>query len=965
MGDRARPKYEGVLELRIHGVNNTSPASMLDLPKESVGRVVGDDLASFSREKDGAQAALQQGDRGWRAESLTREAYSWGGLARNSPEVPGTGTLATVGQGLARVGWALLLPFGIANIAYWTRRLDTGEDAKAGRSTGKGAGNVRLFGLGLTALAVVTACEAAMDLVATQCFQGEKSVCERLPSAFDVLANRELPARLVIAAAAPVLLLLVFYLLSSVTRSHYERSTSEAYERATTAGRTEGDIAKRRSKVVFAAPGFWSGDTMVGRLARLHLSVGLAIVTLSLAWPGVFGGGTACRAPESIGTDKCWDQVSGADANVRWWLVGCAGLALLVIIIAAATAFQRATDAPDVPDSGRSKKGRSDGVKGDKGRDFTPLLFGVAIAVVSLTALLMGRWQPAVSEGGALLGISVAPTITLALLATLALGGLTWRLGRLGLAWLPLLVVLFVPWEMSRWWLLALGAALLVLVGCIVIMSSFGRPGALARYERSHVAWGGAGPGVLMGLSMIVSMTLASLVTLVAGDWLNGKHGASDLIRGDVPAGADAGGDPHLLVAPPYVLFAAGTIVTLALLLLLAIAVLVRTALAGAPPATPPVAHGQSRRRHPRPEAAGLLAWLTRHAEPTLAKIRELIGRVTGAPTPTPQASPPAPPPPPRQDSPSLKRGRAKARRFAGRAHRAEKAVGVLVVLGLLSVTVVLVLATRGWPDHLLAGDGWEGEVRRFIDLSTLVLAGVGATVFAALVGGKAAGSTRPLGLLWDLVCLLPRAAHPFAPPCYAERAVPEIVGRCDWWLTNDHPQGEGSVRRGDRIVLSAHSLGSVLAVAALFALPSQSQTPGPMSLLTYGSQLRAYFGRIFPELLGPDVQGTPPARSAQLWAADPWQRELSGPTTNARRAADSVVIRLAGPAGTPPRWRSLWRRTDFLGFPVHSYRPNEIDRPAEETDETTYLTAVVAHSDYPRAPAYGKAFDELTPPAD
>ncbi|HEX6937050.1 MAG TPA: hypothetical protein VF227_11075, partial [Actinomycetes bacterium] len=301
------------------------------------------------------------------------------------------------------------------------------------------------------------------------------------------------------------------------------------------------------------------------------------------------------------------------------------------------------------------------------------------------------------------------------------------------------------------------------------------------------------------------------------------------------------------------------------------------------------------------------------------------------------------------------------------RAHRAEKAAGLLGLLGGASVTVVLMLAARGWPDKPLAEDGWDGFARKVIDLGTLGLAAVGTAVLAALVGGKTTGRTRPLGLLWDLVCFLPRAAHPFGPPCYAERAVPEIVGRCAWWLDTDHPQGEGRTRRGDRIVLSAHSLGSVLAVAALFALPSQvrDQPQHPLRLLTYGSQLRAYFGRIFPELLGPQVLGTAPVRSAQLWRPDPWAAELSEPTRPVDESLDSVVTRLGGTPAQAPRWRSLWRRTDFLGFPVCAFSSdgNDIDRPAEETDESAYLTEIVTHGMYQRAPAYERAFDELVPP--
>ena len=76
-------------------------------------------------------------------------------------------------------------------------------------------------------------------------------------------------------------------------------------------------------------------------------------------------------------------------------------------------------------------------------------------------------------------------------------------------------------------------------------------------------------------------------------------------------------------------------------------------------------------------------------------------------------------------------------------------------------------------------------------------------------------------------------------------------------------------------------------------------------------------------------------------------------------------------PAG--PRWRSLWRRTDYLGFPVDAYLTGKaaterrIDHRSSEVDPTTYLFTVATHGGDFRTPQYRQQLIELvglsTPP--
>ena len=222
----------------------------------------------------------------------------------------------------------------------------------------------------------------------------------------------------------------------------------------------------------------------------------------------------------------------------------------------------------------------------------------------------------------------------------------------------------------------------------------------------------------------------------------------------------------------------------------------------------------------------------------------------------------------------------------------------------------------------------------------------IGVAVIGAFVGGGMMANRRPFGLLWDLMCFLPRTAHPFAPPCYAERAVPELTDCTRKWLRADTDR---------EVVLSAHSLGGVLAVATIFALPGEDVER--VKLLTYGVQLRTYFGRIFPELLGPLVLGTPGADAASPLARDPWvRREGNNPSPPADSAADYSLKKLLD-----GRWYNLWRRTDYLGFPVYGWQDNPIDRRAVETNGSG---KVQTHSDYPLCASYKEQFETLVPPS-
>ncbi|MFG2788348.1 hypothetical protein [Streptomyces sp. NPDC048419] len=178
----------------------------------------------------------------------------------------------------------------------------------------------------------------------------------------------------------------------------------------------------------------------------------------------------------------------------------------------------------------------------------------------------------------------------------------------------------------------------------------------------------------------------------------------------------------------------------------------------------------------------------------------------------------------------------------------------------------------------------------------------------------KDASARRTIGILWDVGTFWPRAAHPFAPPCYAERAVPDLTWRMATWTR----------ATGGRLVISGHSQGSVLAAAAAWQLkPSDRKR---VALLTYGSPIERLYGRWFPAHFGPAA------------------------LTSLHHDVDC--------------WRNLHRLTDPIGGPVRlpgDCGP-EVDRPPLKDPLAYGRTAadplpapILGHSDYQADPAFAE----------
>ncbi|WP_215452082.1 hypothetical protein [Streptomyces sp. ATCC 21386] len=259
----------------------------------------------------------------------------------------------------------------------------------------------------------------------------------------------------------------------------------------------------------------------------------------------------------------------------------------------------------------------------------------------------------------------------------------------------------------------------------------------------------------------------------------------------------------------------------------------------------------------------------------------------------------------------------ARTRAVAALTDRAPRVVAV-------TSTVTLLLGAAALTGALVTGETPAGAAHGSYDVVAGAaetaqalgswLIGVGFLLFVTW-GRRAykdASARRTIGILWDVGTFWPRAAHPFAPPCYAERAVPDLTWRMATWTRST----------GGRLVISGHSQGSVLAAAAAWQLtPSVRRR---VALLTYGSPLERLYGRWFPAHFGPESLAA------------------------LHREVDC--------------WRNLYRRTDPIGGPVRLTSRHGPQVDAEPfTDPLAYgrtgahpLPApILGHSDYQADPAF------------
>jgi hypothetical protein len=354
----------GLTELRVHGVSGTPPEQMLFQPRELIKRVAGTGAAGFWRRwYPGGRTDDQP-------EVRHLEAYGWGPLTSG----PATRAL-----------WLLLVPFTLVNVAHWML-----PPQLTSRAFGAvAAALLRLLGLSLTLMMLITSLFMASDIAAWQC--AALPACESRMGPFRMVAEWDLAHRLAVAATLPALLILLLWWLGRADlrdRRLGPRRTSPT---------PPPSPGVRRPEVPLSDPDFWVADRSTPRLRAAHV----------VAWAAALGGLVLIPCLRY--------ETSTAVRGVAAVLVAAQGALLVVAVVL--TAWNRAT--------GRGGPGSEHLDRPVAAARLAALLLMGASIVLLLTSDLRSPPVPSFAPGlresvYLLLGVQVA--LLLALLLVVAAG---------------------------------------------------------------------------------------------------------------------------------------------------------------------------------------------------------------------------------------------------------------------------------------------------------------------------------------------------------------------------------------------------------------------------------------------------------------------------------------------------------------------------------------------------------------
>lgn len=977
-------------EIRIHGVSGTPPQDMLGVSAPAgLERVTSyvDPRTGFYR----AKPSSTQPDA-----EVEVEAYSWGSLTSG-----GVGLVEPV----KRAAWLALLPFALANVAYWAR-VDIDKERRTGRAAGRvrTAVAIRWAGLLLTMALVSATCLVGIDLVAWQCFRGGGHVCaspDRLIG-LDVLGFLGEPAwnslgrRVAVAAIIPIAVLLGLLLLSSQAKARYEAVPDEP---ASGQADLDSQADLDGSMPILRRALMWQGARRLSLQQVLHLAVGLAVVALYGAVPLLEALTPATRTqPASV-----WLQVAS----------GLAGGALIVAFAGSGFSVRDGVD-----------------FNGPNPRLFWARRCGWGALVLALLAVVAfavpAGWlldadgvdeSRGMSSGGLLIGLVFLALILI--VSWLVFAGRDWRLSLLAAASvLGLTGVSLGARTVAGWVPAATGAV------AVVVLVLLGQR-LHARTRSAEDAWGGAAAAMTLGAATWVAMIFTVVLVVGVANVLNGDESVTDLAstfdpersagQASIDLGRDASevealtaqgpvavrdavlfrdaasgewtvlrgvvetpgltasfGDPAIERGLSEVTLAGGRLTLKEPRITLIDSCRaddVQSATRMSPaPGCPVAGAGGAEGRFvhrgvlptgltiglgaggdpvdgpwvhitvdDRPQEVLVLPsvllwvtsvlpfWVVALLMSALVLVRRFRGRATAQIRFVAKAD--------GIDDADLQRC-TRARRRAALAHRLERLTGLFATATVLAVLVIIVGSATGEAPW----DRFE-PLRPLGDLG-LFLAVAVATAIVWIVSRvrKDEAGRRRAGILWDLTTFWPRMAHPLGPPCYAERVVPEVTRRVR--AVNRDQAG--------LVILSGHSMGSVIGAAVATRLSDAELAR--VRVITYGSQLSAWFGRIFPAVIGPDILGT--VRQERAWdfaGASP-----DAPTTHGH-PPEAPPLTLRGRLG-PHHWVNLFRRTDPLGFRLFSESDSALDRYVGELDAKHDL---MTHSGYQFSPEYEAAIHE------
>ncbi|ACQ80531.1 putative integral membrane protein [Beutenbergia cavernae DSM 12333] len=749
-----------------------------------------------------------------------------------------------------RALWLLLLPSMLANMGGWMarRRLTSGpEEESRAPTTVMFRWAARVAALALTVSTLLMVCLLALDVVAYQC-GGDAACAGRVPWDPAILGLADRPGRrLVVGAVGVLLVIAVFAYLSYRSRIAYES----------------------------VPPPIRVTPQATAEVAGQVRSVGMAEAAPSRRCAAALDGGL--RHPD-FWNGQLWHRHLS-----RLHLAVClAGLAAVLAACVREVAAQAGAE---------------------PSRTAAGIVAGLACVVIALVVALLGedeadrRWSTGLYGAGAavLLGAAVvawtlpaAPTDPGMLPGMRGIVNVGWILTFA--LWVPLAGQQIAAWLTRRpgqWWRPA----------------TWWRRWTVERKERpATFPWGA--PFVLNAVAlMLANAVILSVITLVARSLGQITWGFAP---GDVPADDGAGppGTGVTVYLPPAVGATASalTLGLLAAVLLFAGGIGVGALVVRSPgrlaaftarlrrdyglPATPEPA--------PTPEPRSESAWwfsAFRHPPRKATRWRGADGAADrdGASTPP-------------SDRPTAWVSKVALMRYLARTTTRAWILFVgIVVVGMVWMLVVeytVWILERPFPTVALT-------------LGVTIAVAVPPLLVALLaLTFRDASKRRVLGTLFDVGTFFPRSFHPFAPPAYAERAVPELVRRI--WRLHDN---EG------RVVLTAHSQGSVVAAAALVQRSERRDGEPRVGFLSVGSPLAKLYRWAFPALF-----------------------------------SDGLLAGLDGDAGIGPvHWRNLYYVTDYIGGPVSgpgSAVPAAVDEVLHDPPTYWYvfgqpLPPVLTHTGY------------------